>query len=253
VPYRIAQVRSPIGPAYPILWTLGFSSPTSTIESGTSGLGCGFLKVTREPSTRSAPWPAGTIVTETVILTDAIASSSATFEELACSGGRVVPATTDPAQTGADLTPHASAARIASEWRLEIAKTPRKRAEAPSTTAARDALLARLRAAGAVYGFDVVSIRMLQGKVFAPLIVVKTADTTRLRSAMAKILARIDPHAGTKTPAYAGLFFQALNDSGAPFMAVYNWRRGGGHWKAGGSQWAADGRLPLPEKYWRGD
>ena len=47
--------------------------------------------------------------------------------------------------------------------------------------------------AGGLYGFQVVSVQMLQGKQVAPLVVVRTSDKNRFRSSLGAILAVVNP------------------------------------------------------------
>jgi hypothetical protein len=101
-----------------------------------------------------------------------------------------------------------------------------------------DVLRTRLESGAQAHGFHVVSLELLRPKGLAPLITVETANPARLAAAIPSLMNQIDP----RTPgddqvgwAFEGIFLKALDETGEPFLVVYNHFRGA---DTGGGQWA---------------
>jgi hypothetical protein len=133
-------------------------------------------------------------------------------------------------------------------WERDI----RKRAQADSRTRFQnlDPALLRQRVSEAAsrYDFDVVSLELLRPRQLAPKLIVSTKHYLDLARATPEILRSVDPKAVTSDDRtgwkYEGFYFEARDEHGVPFLAVFNMMRGPG---PGGGQWARSERLyPSP-------
>jgi hypothetical protein len=95
------------------------------------------------------------------------------------------------------------------------------------------------------YHFTVDTVKVLQPKRYAPVVVIRIANKHELSKAKPAILRPIDPKRPNKDDrigwAYEAFFFEAQEENGTPFLAVFN------HWRephAGGGQWASESSLP---------
>ena len=88
---------------------------------------------------------------------------------------------------------------------------------------------------------------LLRPGQLAPEIAVRTTHYLALARALPGILRNLDPHSAqsdTRGWSYEGFFFEAQDENGAPFLAVYNFWRGQHN---GGGQWARSEPLfPFP-------
>jgi hypothetical protein len=130
------------------------------------------------------------------------------------------------------------------EWEREI--TSRARAHPRETFANLPVpmLRSRLAALARRYDFEVTSVQLLRPRQLAPSIVVRTRRYVELARATRLILKQLDPKARTNDDRtgwrYEGFFFEADDEHGVPFLAVFNFWRGP---HAGGGQWARSDRL----------
>jgi hypothetical protein len=135
-----------------------------------------------------------------------------------------------------------------SEWKRELQKGARQNPGKQFSNLAPDELRARLSAAAGRYGFEVVSLDLLQPSQLAPEVVVRTKDYLGLAHATSAILRQVDPKARTADDRtgwrFEGFYFRAEDEHGVPFLIAYNFWRGNG---GGGGQWARSDRLfPFP-------
>jgi len=100
----------------------------------------------------------------------------------------------------------------------------------------RGVFMARARAVGRAFGFDVVSVRWLRARQAAPIVVVRTERKRKAFVAdVEKIVQLLDPRksVGNRTATtFEGFYFEALDAKG-PFTSVENVYRGevmGGEW-----------------------
>ena len=106
-----------------------------------------------------------------------------------------------------------------------------------------DTLRKRLAAAAKDHDFQVVAVKLLWPKQLAPEIVVRTPHEVALARALPGILRNLDPHRGrldNRGWSYEGFYFEARDESGVPFLGVYNFWRGE---HKGGGQWARSEEL----------
>jgi hypothetical protein len=140
-------------------------------------------------------------------------------------------------------------AQAEAEWLNEMRASARsgdRAAVFPSP--ARVLLLQRLRTAARLYGFEIVSVRMLHPLQAAPLIVIRSDRKRALARATPKIIELFDPRHPTPADpsgyAYEGYFLVAETRAGVPYLATFN------RWRAphvGGGEWAAAENLyPFP-------
>lgn len=124
------------------------------------------------------------------------------------------------------------------EWRQTLAAGADDDPVARFDNLTEDEFLGRLQEAANDYGFRVVEIQWLKPLQAAPLVVVEANDPASLAGDVPSILRLLDPSAEAGEDwqdwSFEGLFFEARDQSGAPFLAVYNhWRgfdRGVGEW-----------------------
>jgi hypothetical protein len=140
-------------------------------------------------------------------------------------------------------------ARRASEraersWRLELERRARQDRSERFANLDHSDLRRRLVALGRKYGFDIVRVRLLRPRQDAPEVVVRTRHYVALARATHSIMEQIDPKRPTGDDRtgwrYEGFYFQADDEHGIPFLAVFNFWRGNG---GGGGQWARSDRL----------
>jgi hypothetical protein len=125
------------------------------------------------------------------------------------------------------------------EWLREIAKRAREdpRTRFPNLSP----FLSRQRLAEAArrYDFEVVSARFLRPRQLAPEVVVRTRHYVELARAMRVMDAALNPRLPARDDRlgweYEGFYFEAQDEHGVPFLAVFDFMRGSG---PGGGQWA---------------
>jgi len=87
-------------------------------------------------------------------------------------------------------------------------------------------LRARLAAFARRYDFEITSTQLRRPRQLAPNIVVRTTRYVELARATRLILKQLDPKARTNDDPtgwrYEGFFFEADDEQGAPFLAVFN-------------------------------
>jgi hypothetical protein len=100
------------------------------------------------------------------------------------------------------------------EWQsaeLALARTsPRQASPSPG----RDVFLKRLQGEAGKHHFEVVSVRFLRPRQFAPMVVVRTTDYVSFAAAASSIVARLEPD-------YEGVHLEAQDEFGVPFLADY--------------------------------
>ena len=125
------------------------------------------------------------------------------------------------------------------EWRREIAKRAREDPRQRFPNLAPFLFRQRLAEAARRYGFQVVSVRFLHPRQLAPEVVVRTKRYLELARAMYAIDAALNPRLPARDDRrgweYEGFFFEAQDEHGVPFLAVFDFMRGSG---PGGGQWA---------------
>lgn len=145
--------------------------------------------------------------------------------------------------------PQRTIAAAQHEWAKEMresATSGDRAAKFPSPS--RAILIQRLHRAAVLYGFRVVSVRMLHPLQSAPVVVISSNDKPGIARATAKIVDIFDPRRVTYLDpsgyAYEGYFLVAETSSGVPYLSTFN------HWRAphvGGGEWAASEDLyPFP-------
>jgi hypothetical protein len=146
-----------------------------------------------------------------------------------------------------DAAARRGGAGVRKQWEREIKSraiaAPRQHFENLSP----ETLKARLAEAAHDHDFQVVSFKLLRPRQLAPEIVVHTTHYLALARALSGILPSLDPHGGhsdTRGWSYEGFYFEAQDERGVPFLAVYNFLRGQ---HKGGGQWARSEPLyPAP-------
>ena len=149
----------------------------------------------------------------------------------------------------AAISPARAVAQAKAEWLKELrasAKSGDRSAKFPSPSSA--VLIRRLHKAAKLYGFRIVSVKMLHPLQRAPVIVIRSNSKQSIARETPKIIDLFDPRHPTATNpsgyAYEGYFFVAQTTGGVPYLATFN------HWRAphvGGGQWAATEQLyPFP-------
>lgn len=130
------------------------------------------------------------------------------------------------------------------DWKRELQKRARQNPGKRFSNLSPGELRARLSAAADRYGFEVVSLDLLQPRQLAPEVIVRTRDYIRLARATSAILRQIDPKTRTTDDRtgwlFEGFYFSAEDEHGVPFLVAYNFMRGQG---PGGGQWARSERL----------
>lgn len=109
----------------------------------------------------------------------------------------------------------------------------------------RRTLIARLNAASRSHTlFQIDHITLTRPRQYAPLVVLHTRDKDALAKAWPEMIRVIDPKRPTGDDrtgwSYEGIFVEATEPSGAPFLVTFN------HWRGphpGGGQWAATNEL----------
>ena len=131
-----------------------------------------------------------------------------------------------------------------SHWKLELQSGARQNPGKRFPNLSPDELRARLSAAADRYGFEVVSLDLLQPRQLAPKVIVRTKDYLRLAHATSAILSQIDPKRRTADDRtgwlFEGFYFRAEDEHGVPFLVAYTNMRGS---SPGGGQWARSERL----------
>jgi hypothetical protein len=160
----------------------------------------------------------------------------------------VVGAASADASTAA-LTPTRAVAQAKAGWLKEMRASAMggdRSTKFPSPS--RAVLMQRLHTAETLYGFRVISVRMLHPLQSAPVIVISSNKKQPISQATPKIINLFDPRRPTTANpsgfAYEGYFFVAQTTGGVPYLATFN------HWRAphvGGGEWAARESLyPFP-------
>jgi hypothetical protein len=148
------------------------------------------------------------------------------------------PGATAVDRRGSDAAARRGGTLVRKQWEREI----RDRAlEAPRerfANLAPETLKERLTEAAQDQGFQIVGVNLLRPRQLAPEIAVRTTHYRALARALPRILRSLDPHGGqsdTRGWSYEGFFFEAQDERGVPFLALYNFWRGQ---HKGGGQWA---------------
>jgi hypothetical protein len=130
---------------------------------------------------------------------------------------------------------------VRAEWRHELATRARSAPRQHFDNLPVPVLRSRLDSAARTYHFDVAQFGVrspLPGQV-APRIVVRTTQYLELAHAARFFIRRLDPQRATGDDRtgwrYEGFYFEADDEQGVPFLAVFNFMRGRG---PGGGQWA---------------
>src|SRR5205814_10311160 len=80
------------------------------------------------------------------------------------------------------------------------------------------------------YDFEVVSLRFLRPRQLAPEVVVRTRRYAELAHAVPAIAAALNPRLRVQDDRlgweYEGFFFEAQDEHGVPFLAVFDFMRG---------------------------
>ena len=125
------------------------------------------------------------------------------------------------------------------EWLREIAKRAREDPRTRFPNLAPFLFRQRLAEAARRYGFQVVSVRFLRPRQLAPEVVVRTKRYLELARGMLSIDRALNPRSPARDDrrgwGYEGFFFEAQDEHGVPFLAVFDFMRGSG---PGGGQWA---------------
>ena len=100
-------------------------------------------------------------------------------------------------------------------------------------------LMRRLAKAAQRYDFRVVSVRMRRPDQLAPDLVVESDRYVALAKALPRILDAVDPPPASNDRAYEGIFLEAVDEHGIPFVEVADSLRS----QAMGRQWARADRL----------
>lgn len=101
----------------------------------------------------------------------------------------------------------------------------------------------RLAAAAGRYQFTVKRLQFLHPRQVAPFVVIQTRHYLAFARAVPAIEKSLDPHTGHKDQtgwAFEGLFLEAQDERGVPFIVVSNFLRGP---SPGGGQWARSDQL----------
>jgi len=135
-------------------------------------------------------------------------------------------------------------AHARADWEHELRTRAQRDPGASFSNLPASVLRRRLAEFARRYDFDVVSVQLLRPRRVAPSIVVRTKHYAALARATRLILKQLDPKLRTNDDRtgwrYEGFFFEAVDEDGIPFLAVFNvWRGSGG----GGGQWARSDAL----------
>lgn len=138
-------------------------------------------------------------------------------------------------------------ARLREHWERQIRSRAIESPREHFANLSPETLKKRLAEAAHDHGFQVVAVELLRPRQLAPEIAVRTTHYLALALALPGILRSLDPHSAQSDNrgwSYEGFFFEAQDERGVPFLAVYNvWR--GQH--KGGGQWARSEPLfPFP-------
>jgi hypothetical protein len=153
------------------------------------------------------------------------------------------------AAAGTTASPKSAVAHEQSRWLSELrasAGTGDLSAIFPSP--AWSLLMRRLRQAQKLYGFQIVSVRVLHPLQSAPVIIIRSDHERTIAHATRSIVKLLDPYHPTNGDpsgyAYEGYFFVAQDTNGVPYLATFNFERAP---HVGGGEWAADPSLyPFP-------
>jgi hypothetical protein len=125
------------------------------------------------------------------------------------------------------------------QWLGELAKRAREDRRTRFPNLAPFLFRQRLAEAARRYGFQVVSVRFLRPRQLAPEVVVRTTHYLELAHAMPAIDDALNPRLPARDDRrgweYEGFYFEARDEHGVPFLAVFDFMRGSG---PGGGQWA---------------
>jgi hypothetical protein len=142
-----------------------------------------------------------------------------------------------------DATARRDAALGLRRWEADLRRrsrlAPRERFANPAVRTLRD----RVAAAARRHDFTVVRIKLLRPRQLAPLIVVRTTHYVHLAHATRDILRELDPRSTSghlHRWGFEGIFFEALDERGVPFLTTFTTLRGPG---PGGGQWARSDAL----------
>ena len=117
------------------------------------------------------------------------------------------------------------------QWLAYIAQQARRDPRARFANLSTSEFRRRLDAAASKYGFTVETVRFLEPRQLAPLVVVRTSHYLAFSKAIPAIENSIDP--GRQPPAFEALYLEGQDERGIPFVVVNNEFRGqvmGGQW-----------------------
>lgn len=142
------------------------------------------------------------------------------------------------------------ARQVRATWEHEIRTRARQSPRARFGNLPVAVLRDRLERFSRRYDFSVTEVGFLSPlrRQLAPHIVVRTTHYLALARALPTISTALDPKRRTRDDRtgwrYEGFYFQANDEHGIPFVAIFNFLRGRG---PGGGQWARSERLyPFP-------
>lgn len=124
-------------------------------------------------------------------------------------------------------------------WQRQLALGARQHPGTRFPSPGKQKLLQQLRQAARHYHFSLRRLSMRRPLQLAPLIVVEARDPDAMARAVPAIIRLIDPKRDTNDDrtgwSYEGLYFEARDSAGIPFLIVYDFMRGR---SPGGGQWA---------------
>jgi hypothetical protein len=153
-----------------------------------------------------------------------------------------------PVTTLASPEEAAAIGKLKQEWRQILAAGADDDPVARFDNLTEDEFRGRLQEAANRYGFRVVEIHWLKPLQAAPLVVVEANNPALLARDVPAILRLLDPYADAGEDwqdwSFEGFFFEARDEDGSPFLAVYSHRRG---FDRGWGEWARSESLyPFP-------
>jgi hypothetical protein len=129
-------------------------------------------------------------------------------------------------------------------WNRELAKRARAAPAQRFDNLPVATLERRLQVLAEAHDFDVVTVQLNRPAQLAPRVIVRTTHYPELAKATPVILRRLDPKRATNDDRtgwrFEGFFFEARDEHGIPFLATFNFWRGG---NGGGGQFARSEQL----------
>lgn len=148
------------------------------------------------------------------------------------------------ASAQSDGNARATAAKVSREWKVELQRRAREETDRRFPNVSQATFLRRLRAAAEQYDFEILAVRFLRPKQFAPRVIVQSDEVEELAADLPSFIRSIDPKARTADDrtgwAFEGFLLEARDSRGVPAFTIYNWWRGR---SPGGGQWAREESL----------